>query len=130
MWGFWNHKPHPPPKWQPSTPAIEIAALDEVMAQHPIIVLHGWAIWNGLDREMDKMLAELRPEYADRIEFYSINMDDNQYWTATKEWEVDTLPALVCLVDGQWFETLVGLRDKRSWKKFLNNWIERKINRV
>lgn len=123
MRGFWNHNPYPPSNWQPSTPAIEITALNEAMTQQPIIVLHGWAVWNGLDREMDKLLSELRPEYDDRIEFYSIDTDDDQYWKATKEWKVVTLPALVCLIDGQWFETRAGLRD---WKHVFNCWIQRK----
>jgi hypothetical protein len=48
--------------WSPSTDPVVPADLEACL----VLVLHYWAIWDLLDREMDRRLGVLRAEYADR----------------------------------------------------------------
>ncbi len=39
-----------PARWNPGTPAETAANLPAVLAGHPVVVIHFWAAWNGVDR--------------------------------------------------------------------------------
>jgi hypothetical protein len=103
--------------WSPTTLPVATPDFEECT----VLVLHYWAIWNLIDREMDKRLATLREEYADRVFFRSCDTDraENQPFIHG----VGNLPALGCFIAGKWFKTLVGLRTDQELRSALDSWL-------
>ncbi|MES2461496.1 MAG: thioredoxin family protein [Armatimonadota bacterium] len=95
--------------WLPTTPAVSAAAFEDVIALHPAVVFHVWAIWDGHDRTMDTRLQELRPHFEGRIAFFSLNYDDEALWGILRCYDVVSPPVLLCFTQGQWRENIVGV---------------------
>jgi hypothetical protein len=57
--------------WRPGAPPVTAGDL----AACEVLVLHYWAIWDRYDRDMDRLLAPLREEFAGRICFRSCDTD-------------------------------------------------------
>ena len=109
--------------WTPSTPPIEVDSFLEVIDDHPIVVIHIWAAWNWYDREMDRILGEVRPAFEEFIDFRSFDADSDQKGTVTRSLGVANVPALACFLYGQRVETLVGLRTPREWSIRFEGWL-------
>ena len=107
----------PNSEWSPSTGPVA----PEDFEACPVLVLHYWAIWDLLDREMDKRLAVLREEYADRICFRSCDTDraENEPFIQG----IANLPALGCFIRGKWFKSLIGLRPVEELRSALDGWL-------
>jgi thioredoxin-like negative regulator of GroEL len=81
-----------------------------LLAAHPVVVVHFWAAWNGVDRWFDPQFRTVREEFAGRIEFRSADVDDPGLNDVCRECEVVNVPALVCCVRGRRVETIIGAR--------------------
>ncbi|MGB7156786.1 MAG: hypothetical protein WBD40_01890 [Tepidisphaeraceae bacterium] len=57
--------------WSPNTDPVARGDFEAC----PVLVLHYWATWDLIDREMDKRLTVMREEYADRVCFRSCDVD-------------------------------------------------------
>ncbi len=103
--------------WSPSTVPVVERDFDE----YQILVLHYWAAWDKIDREMDKLLATLREEYVGRICFRSCDVDraENQAFIN----EIANIPALGCFIGGKWFNNLIGLRSVDELRSMIEAWM-------
>lgn len=89
----------PIPGWKPSAPPITGAEAPAVLAQHRVVVVHFWAVWNGHDPVADRELQPLREEFADRVYFCSCDVDHEPSWPFIRECGVLNVPTLACFVD-------------------------------
>jgi thioredoxin-like negative regulator of GroEL len=103
--------------WSPSTDPVAPADFEAC----PVLVLHYWAIWDLHDREMDKRLASLRKEYANRICFRSCDTDRAENKPFIQG--IASIPALGCFIRGKWFRSLIGLRSVEELRSVLDGWL-------
>lgn len=104
-------------EWSPST--VPVSAAD--FAGPPILVLHYWAVWDLIDREMDERLGTLRDEYGDRVCFRSCDVDREQNNSYLQG--VENVPALGCFIRGKWIQSLIGLRSVEELRLVFDGWL-------
>jgi thioredoxin-like negative regulator of GroEL len=96
--------------WQPGSPPVTGAEWASLIAAHPVVVVHFWAAWNGVDRRFDPTFRAVREEFAGRIEFRSADVEGPTLEGACRECQVVNVPALACFVRGRRVETILGAR--------------------
>jgi thioredoxin 1 len=118
-----------------STPAIDAEAVDDLLKQNTAVAIHFWAPWNNYDRPFDQKLSVLAPKFADRVKFFSCNMDDERNHALTTKYKVVNVPTLLIFFEGaahapilgnppqekleaEIIARLVPVEPKRPWWKF------------
>jgi thioredoxin-like negative regulator of GroEL len=108
--------------WHPGSPPVTGTEWGDLLAAHPVVVVHFWAVWNGVDRLFDQQLRPVREELAGLIEFRSADVDDPSLNEVCRECEVVNVPVLACFVRGRRVATIVGARpaeELRAWFHWL-----------
>ena len=103
--------------WRPQTPPLQKEDLAD-----PLVAIHFWAVWNSYDRQMDKLLAELQPEFEATLKFRSLDIDDPESRPISVDAKILNVPALGLFANGQHVDTQIGLRDKEFWQNTLEEW--------
>ena len=108
--------------WQPSTTKVLPGEFDEVLAGHKVAVFHFYASWNRYDVTMDQILCEIADTYKGHMFIGSIDTDDPENYEKCKELRILNLPAIAAFVNGQHFETVIGLLSKESLNTKVKEW--------
>ena len=88
-------------------------------AEKPVLVDFG-APWCGPCKMLDPVLEELAEEFDGQVDFYSVNVDDNQQ--LAMDFSIMGVPTVILFRDGQPVERLTGFRPKRALiKKFFKD---------
>ena len=95
----------PIPGFHPSTPAVTSTSCDAVVAAHPIVVVHFWAVWNGVDPVMDQGIANAKFD----AHFVSCDIDDPACLDLCKQCGIATVPTLAVFVGGELRPPIIGL---------------------
>ena len=90
---------------------------DVLEAKMPVLV-DFWAPWCAPCRAIAPAVEELAGEYAGRVSFAKVNVDDNP--GVATEYGVRSIPTLLIFKDGKPLTQLVGLRPKAELKKQLD----------
>lgn len=77
-----------------------------------------WAPWCGPCKMQAPILDELEAEMGDKVSIFKLNVDDNPV-TASK-FGVMSIPTLMIKKDGRVVDKLVGVHDKETLAKILN----------
>ena len=80
------------------------------IAKHKIIVVDLWAPWCGPCRMIGPIIEELASEYAGKVTFGKLNVDDNMIVPST--YGVRGVPTLIVFKDGEAVNSLVGACSK------------------
>jgi thioredoxin-like negative regulator of GroEL len=114
-----------PTMWAPSSLAVKA----DDLGNYPVLVLHCWAEWDQPDREMSRRLDVVTSPYADRICFRSCDIDvpENLPFFLSR---LANIPALVCFIRGEWFETVVGLRSEDELRSLFDRWLAAAVDPV
>lgn len=94
----------------PTTPPLPIADRQAFLAAREIVVVHFWAEWNHIDRQMDQNLKPVREKWEPQVCFVSCDTDDPDNLAFVKAAGVVSLPLLVIYVRGEKEEQIVGVR--------------------
>lgn len=78
---------------------------DEV-AKHRIIVVDFWASWCGPCRMMAPIIESLAKEYAGKIVFGKLNVDENP--VTSRKFGIMSIPTLIIFRDGQVSDKIIG----------------------
>jgi thioredoxin len=78
-----------------------------------------WAPWCAPCRAIAPAVEELAGEYAGRVGFAKVNVDDNP--KVATEYGVRSIPTLLVFKDGKPVNQIVGLRPKAELKKQLDD---------
>jgi thiol-disulfide isomerase/thioredoxin len=97
-------------RWRPGSPPVTAADLPAVLASGPVVVIHFWAAWNGVDRLFEPQFAAVRREFEGRIAFRSADVDEPDLEPFCRESGVVNVPALGCFVRGRRVKTIIGAR--------------------
>jgi thioredoxin 1 len=76
------------------------------VAKHKLIVVDFWAPWCGPCRMVGPLVEELAAEYAGKVTFGKLNVDDNTI--VPNSFGVRGIPTLMIFKDGKAVDTLVG----------------------
>ena len=88
----------------------------EVMQAKTPVVVDFWASWCGPCMMLSPVMEELDGELP-QIEFCKVNVDDER--DLAMEFQIDSIPTLLCVKDGHVVRRLVGYREKDTLKKEL-----------
>jgi thioredoxin 1 len=76
------------------------------VSKHRLIVVDFWAPWCGPCRMVGPLVEELAAEYAGKVTFGKLNVDDNTI--VPSRFGVRGIPTLIVFKDGEAVDTLVG----------------------
>ena len=104
--------------------AIELtdANVDQALQRFPLIVVDCWAPWCGPCRMMTPVIDELAREYAGKIVFGKVNVDENAQ-TAMK-YGIRSIPALLIFQDGKVADQIIGAQPKQALEPQLTKYLK------
>ncbi len=70
------------------------------------VLVDFWASWCGPCRMMAPVFEEVANSYSDKVNFYKLNVDENQ--ETPKKYGVRGIPTLMLFKDGAVVNTIVG----------------------
>ena len=88
----------------------------EVMQAKTPVVVDFWASWCGPCMMLAPVMEELDGELP-QIKFCKVNVDDER--DLAMEFQIDSIPTLLCVKNGHVVKRLVGYREKDALKKEL-----------
>ena len=88
----------------------------EVMQAKTPVVVDFWASWCGPCMMLAPVMEELDGELP-QIKFCKVNVDDER--DLAMEFQIDSIPTLLCVKGGKVVKRLVGYREKDVLKKEL-----------
>jgi thioredoxin 1 len=87
------------------------ASFDQVIKQHPLVVVDCWAEWCAPCKMVAPVIEELASDYKGRITFGKLNVDFNQLVAA--RFGVRSIPTLLIFKNGQLVGQKVGALPKQ-----------------
>jgi thioredoxin 1 len=95
----------------------------EVLKAELPVLVDFWAIWCGPCRLVAPLVDELAEEYADRMKFVKVNVDENTTTPAT--YGIQSIPTLLVFRDGKPVDQIIGFKPKSELRRLLEQAIAR-----
>ncbi len=86
----------------------------EVMKSTTPVLVDFWAPWCGPCKAMNPILEELDAEYAGKISFVKMNVDENM--TVPGKYNVMSIPTFLLVKNGEVADSFVGMKSKEDVK--------------
>lgn len=93
----------------------------EVLAADLPVFVDFWAVWCGPCRQIAPLFEELGAEYAGKIKFVKVNVDE--VTESVGAYGIMTIPTLMLFQDGQPMETIVGVQSRERLQEVLDKYI-------
>jgi len=106
----------------PDTPiTVNDATFDQAIRQHPLMLIDCWASWCGPCQMIAPVIDEIAKEYAGKVVFGKLNVDDNP--RTSERFEILSIPTLLVIKNGSEVDRIVGAVPKQlietKLKKYL-----------
>jgi len=106
--------------------AGEVLVLDdnnlaETVREHPFVVLDCWAVWCGPCKMVAPVIEQLAMEYAGRITFAKLNIDENMD-TAMK-YQISAIPTMLVFRNGEMAGQIIGALPKNHIEQKLQEFM-------
>lgn len=82
------------------------ATFKETIQSHSLVVVDCWAAWCGPCRMVAPIIEEMARDYAGRILFGKLNVDENR--EVATQYEIMSIPTLLVFKNGQLVDRVVG----------------------
>lgn len=87
----------------------------EIIESKAAAVVDFWAAWCGPCQMIAPVVDELAAEYAGKVSFFKLNVDDNR--TVPGRYGIRSIPTLMVFRDGKAMGSIVGYVAKAELKK-------------
>ncbi len=95
--------------------------LAEIVREHPFVVLDCWAEWCGPCKMVAPVIEQLATEYAGRITFAKLNIDENM-GTAMK-YQISAIPTMLVFRNGEMAGQIIGALPKNHIEQKLQEFM-------
>jgi thioredoxin len=82
----------------------------EEILKYPYLLVDFWAPWCGPCRMVSPVIEQLAKEYAGRIVFAKVNVDENQ--SIAKSFAIQSIPTMISFKNGKVFDVITGALPK------------------
>lgn len=89
---------------------------DETIKNNDVVMVDFWASWCGPCMMLAPVMEALEPEVPG-VKFCKVNVDDER--DLAMEFQIESIPTLLCVKGGKAVKRLVGFREKDALKKEL-----------
>jgi len=89
--------------------------------QHPLVVVDCWAPWCGPCRMVAPILEQLAKEYAGKVVFGKLNVDENP--RIATEYAIMAIPTLFIFKNGEPVDVIQGAMPKPHFEAKLKEWL-------
>lgn len=83
--------------------------LNALLAENKLVLVDFWAEWCGPCRMMAPVFEETSEEYAGKVVFAKINVDDNR--DLAKQYRIMSIPQLLLFENGEQKGNIIGFND-------------------
>ncbi len=102
----------PVEKGQGKPVTVTDATFKETVQNHPLVVVDCWAAWCGPCRMVAPIIEELARDYAGRILFGKLNVDENQQ--VATQYQIMSIPTLLVFKNGKLVDRIVGAMPRQT----------------
>src|SRR3990170_4357875 len=97
----------------PVNKPIEVtdATFKEIIQNHPLVVVDCWAPWCGPCHMVAPVIEELSRDYAGKILFGKLNVDENPQ--VSMQYEIMSIPTLLIFKSGKLFDKIIGAMSRQ-----------------
>lgn len=88
------------------------ATFKETVQNHSLVVVDCWASWCAPCRMVAPILEELAKDYAGKILFGKLNVDENR--RTTKQYQIMSIPALLVFKNGKLVDRIIGAMPRKK----------------
>jgi len=90
----------------------------EVLQSDIPVVVDFWAAWCGPCRMVAPVIEELAQEYAGKVKFAKLNVDD--YGDIAYAFRIMSIPTIMLFKNGKAVDKIIGARPKSDFVNFIN----------
>ncbi|MFH1722471.1 MAG: thioredoxin [Candidatus Altiarchaeota archaeon] len=98
--------------------------LDDLVSKNPLVVVDCWAPWCGPCNAIAPVIEELAKDYAGKIVFGKLNVDENRD-TASK-YGIRGIPLLLVFKGGRLVDQLVGAKPRQILEAEITKHLDKK----
>lgn len=88
------------------------ATFKETIQNHSLVVVDCWAPWCGPCRMIAPVIEELARDYAGKILFGKLNVDENREVSA--QYDIMSIPTLLVFKKGKLVDTIIGAMPRQT----------------
>ena len=93
----------------------------QTIRNHSVVVVDCWAPWCGPCRMVEPIVEEMALDYAGRILFGKLNVDDNK--RVAKQYNIMSIPTLLVFKNGKLVDQIVGAMPRQMLEPKLTRYL-------